>query len=204
VCIEQDGTPPQDWRLDERIRLRAKLFPHPAFMPEAFPSLDSYQQRLRRREELYDWIVQQEFDFHVTLQFGDTLTEIQVDRALRRFAALVDRHFLGGRWSKFPANARTLFIGAVEEGPQHGHSHVHLLLKLPPSIFVPMGERRIELGRVMTETFTALGRKKGVCSKGDVRFDALDEEDIEAAGAAAYVLKDFASSGRDFVLIAYN
>jgi hypothetical protein len=173
-------------------------FPKPAFLPEAFPSLDSYQERLRRRDAAFDWIVEQDFEFLVTIQFGMVLDEIRVATAVRRFGALMDRHWLGARWSQRPAEDRTYYIGAIEEGPKRGNTHVHLMLRRPRSVPRPADWRRLGQCWHLARLFTDRARQLNICPHGDIDFKEIRDGD-DKEDATSYVLKDF-HQGHDLIL----
>ena len=191
-----------DWRSAAREgireRLEAILFPSPRFLNENFPSADSYQERLRRRKALFGWIIGQDFDFAVTMQFGEDLDDARVAAAVRRFAAILDHYWLGRHWCRYQPCDRTFFVGTVEEGPKRGNTHVHLLLRLPPSVPRSTGWRRQEQSRCYSLVFSDLGRRKGVCPRGDIRFDLLRDE-YDKWLATSYALKDV-YDGRDVIL----
>jgi hypothetical protein len=189
-----NGTPSMmttDWRADARSRLASKLLPQPVFLPEAFPSLDSYQERLRRRKAHFSWCIEQDFEFLVTLQFGKSVDQIRVESAMKKFGAVADDYWLPGRRSKYLAAERTFFVGAVEEGPRRGNTHVHLLLRRPRYVIertVAGSWREQAQARCLTVTFSDLAHRKGICH-GGVRFDRLRDETDQML-ASSYVLKD--------------
>jgi len=190
-----------NWREQARERITSKLFPKPAFLPEPYPSLDSYQSRLQRHDAWFVWTLPRDFEYMTTVQFGEPRSEAQIAMAIRRLCALMDRYWLGRHWSRYPAGERTDYIGAVEEGPKRGHSHVHLLLRRPRSVVQRSVEgswREQAQARCLSCVFTDLARRKGVCPHGDVRFNRLNNEH-DRMQAASYVLKDF-HVGRDLIL----
>jgi hypothetical protein len=188
-----------DWRVEARERIATKLFPQPAFLPEEFPSPDSFQERLRRREAAFRWCMEQDFEFLVTLQFGESIEQSQVESVMKRFGAVADDYWLCGRRSKYTAAELTLFVGGIEEGPKRGNTHVHLLLRRPQSVVqcaVAGSWREQAQARCLTGVFTSLAHRKGICH-GGVRFDWLRGE-TDRMLAASYVLKD-QYQGRDLI-----
>ncbi len=191
----------QDWRTEHRPeflrRIKAKLFPQPAFLPDAFPSPDSYQERLRRRDALFDWCLEHDPEFTVTLQFGESVDDNHVAVRVEKFVALLDRYWLGAKWARQMTSERTWKVGVIEEGPKRGHTHVHLLIRRPCRLPRLSDWREREQGRFLSLHFTQLGRRKGICPRGNVRFDRLREADDQVL-AVSYALKDF-HVGRDLL-----
>lgn len=123
------------WKASERPRLADQLLgPMPEFLPEDYVSLDSYKARRERQRALLCWAMMQNFDLMVTIRLSDCCTGHQIREWLKNFDALLDRHLLGHNYYLLPSAARTLFIASVEQDRANYGVHVHMLLRLPPTL----------------------------------------------------------------------
>jgi hypothetical protein len=156
------------------------------------------------RTECVKWCAfDHDFEYHVTIQTNESLSEVQLSDTARRFAALINSSWLGKRWSRFPAHERVFFVATAEDGTSGGN-HLHLLLRMPRRYANAMRSApawlrdRAVQERALSLRFTALGRAKYVCSHGDVCFRKLEDEGQRLA-AASYVFKRF-RSGSNLIL----
>jgi hypothetical protein len=189
----------QDWREDTRKRLADKLLGKFKFLPAGVPNPDSFQRRVVRQRELFHWLSQKDWEFFVTVQFGVTLVEYQVLAALKRMDLLLDQYWLGREWFRKPSAERTDFVAVPENGPKSGNTHVHLLLNPPLNATRPADWRKEREPETLTTVFTDLGRRKGVCPRGDVRFKRIGRGEHNLLVSASYLAKGFVA--RDAYLV---
>jgi hypothetical protein len=173
-----------DWRQELRDRVDAARFP----APQGRYSVDPVPAQIARQRAMFWFALQQEPEFLVTIKFNDSLDDLQIQKRLRLFDAMLDRFFLGKRWAGFPSETRTFFIAFVERDRTSSGSHVHMLLRRPCNPKAePMPPWKEPV--FLSSWFTRLGRGKGVCPRGDIKFQLFAREDDQEQ-ATSYALKD--------------
>ncbi len=184
-----------NWRTAARLRIAAKHYPPPSFQPDVQVDPDSHRERRNRQIGYFDLLAfDLEFDFAVTIQFGEPLNERQIKEAVKRSGAMFDSHWLGRSWAKRASQERTFFVAVVERGKKKGNAHVHMLLRRPSVAYnVSPSWREKAQPRALSYILTERARRMGICPHGDVKIQRISDQ----AGAASYALKDL--SGRNSV-----
>jgi hypothetical protein len=179
-----------DWRSEAHARLYARRFQTPRFEHEPWPAADSLQERLKRQRAMFRWAVGQDPDFHVTVQFNDSLDERQASKRLRQFDALLDDYWLGKHWARYASEDRAFFVAFLERTAKG--LHAHLLVRKSKSRRRPDAPewKLAAQARVLTVRFTAMCRAKGVTPRGDVLFQRL-ATDWDQEQATSYCVKTF-------------
>jgi len=118
----------------------------------------------------------------VTIRLSNCRDGHQIRAWLKKLDALLDRHWLDRTYYRLESADRTLFIALVEEDRANYGAHVHMLLRLPPTV-------TLTWKRCEQVEFKA--RRLGVY---DIQARAIEKNGSEAI-AAAYCLKESWKAG---------
>jgi hypothetical protein len=177
----------EDWRAELRRSLVERMFP----------------ESVETQRAAFAWLAfEHEFEFMVTIQFGQALNDGQIHAAIGRFGALLDRYWLGRAWARYASDERAFFVATIERGKK-GNSHVHMLLRRPHAVAARFTRAiwREELqAKVLSDVITDSARRKGICPFGDVLFERL----FNQVGGAAYVLKKFGGRNSTELILSHE
>jgi hypothetical protein len=194
--MQFDNATSPSWQLEAQKRVERLRFPQPRFEPELYPSPESYQERLRRRDAWFELLTERRaFEGVFTIQFGRVLHDSHAEvYLLESFVGLLNEYWLGRRWRRYSLSERVQGAASIEVDRQYGNTHAHMLISRPPGCAAPAGrKRKLEEARYLSTALTQAARVNGICSpRGNVLYQSfLDAED--QTDAAVYMLKDFCS-----------
>jgi hypothetical protein len=158
------------------------------------------------QKQLAAWCCDLHFTHFITLATNQT--DFTLNRAefhLSGINAKIDRYYLGSKWSRFPAAARSLMIAV----PEVGHGHANATLEHPlytrgysrsgldgvhyHAFFRPPRQVRRGLTDVQLSDFIRDAWRRYVPS-GSVAFSRL-LSDEQRQRSASYAMKEFAVNG---------